>query len=220
MIVVMEQQAGAGPTERVVERIEAAGFGAHVFHGAERDVIAILGTGEPGLRADAHTGTTWAPVLLVQPAQHGSIKHVGVHGLGQEVVHARLQAGLAFALASRRISRVVAGPSRLGICMSISTRAISGCRARTCRAAWPSPTAITRSPASCSSSAARRILKRYIQIIVTAKMTSIAMIAVWKAFIPHSLKPDSEEAGGRRFISRLNHCKATLRGALPSRIAR
>ena len=42
MIVVMEQQAGASPTARVVECIEAAGFGAHVFHGAERDVIAIL----------------------------------------------------------------------------------------------------------------------------------------------------------------------------------
>src|SRR5436305_15241572 len=47
MIVVMEQQAGAGPTARVVESIEAAGFGAHVFHGAERDVIAVLGDGEP-----------------------------------------------------------------------------------------------------------------------------------------------------------------------------
>lgn len=47
MIVVMEQQAGAGPTATVVQRIEGAGFGAHVFHGAERDVIAVLGTGEP-----------------------------------------------------------------------------------------------------------------------------------------------------------------------------
>jgi 3-deoxy-7-phosphoheptulonate synthase len=47
MIVVMEQQAGAGPTARVVESIEAAGFGAHVFHGTERDVIAVLGAGEP-----------------------------------------------------------------------------------------------------------------------------------------------------------------------------
>src|SRR5205823_5843617 len=47
MIVVMEQQAGARPTARVVACIEAAGFGAHVFHGAERDVIAVLGTGEP-----------------------------------------------------------------------------------------------------------------------------------------------------------------------------
>src|SRR5581483_11248028 len=52
MIVVMEQQAGAGPTARVVACIEAAGFGAHVFHGAERDVIAVLGSGEPStLRA-------------------------------------------------------------------------------------------------------------------------------------------------------------------------
>jgi 3-deoxy-7-phosphoheptulonate synthase len=49
MIVVMEQQAGAGPTARVVESIEAAGFGAHVFHGAERDVIAVLGDGEPSV---------------------------------------------------------------------------------------------------------------------------------------------------------------------------
>jgi len=56
MIVVMEQQAGAGPTARVVERIEAAGFGAHVFHGAERDVIAILGTGEPTTLRDAIEG--------------------------------------------------------------------------------------------------------------------------------------------------------------------
>src|SRR5689334_16393840 len=53
MIVVMEQQAGAGPTARVVESIEAAGFGAHVFHGTERDVIAILGTGEPSALREA-----------------------------------------------------------------------------------------------------------------------------------------------------------------------
>ena len=43
MIVIMQQQAGAGPTDAVVKRIEAAGFGAHVFHGEERDVIAVLG---------------------------------------------------------------------------------------------------------------------------------------------------------------------------------
>jgi len=47
MIVVMQQQAGAGPTDTVVRRIEGAGFGAHVFKGAERDVIAVLGSGEP-----------------------------------------------------------------------------------------------------------------------------------------------------------------------------
>lgn len=47
MIVVMQQHAGPGPTDSVVRRIEAAGFGAHVFHGEERDVIAVLGTGEP-----------------------------------------------------------------------------------------------------------------------------------------------------------------------------
>src|SRR3954470_3337605 len=53
MIVVMEQHAGAGPTARVVACIEGAGFGAHVFKGAERDVIAVLGAGEPGTLRDA-----------------------------------------------------------------------------------------------------------------------------------------------------------------------
>ncbi|MGE3270459.1 MAG: hypothetical protein AB7P40_17025 [Chloroflexota bacterium] len=43
MIVIMQQQVGAGPTDIVVQRIEAAGFGAHVFKGTERDVIAVLG---------------------------------------------------------------------------------------------------------------------------------------------------------------------------------
>src|SRR4051794_19467972 len=53
MIVVMQQQAGAGATDRAVRRVEAAGFGAHVFHGAERDVIAVLGTSLPeSLRDD------------------------------------------------------------------------------------------------------------------------------------------------------------------------
>jgi 3-deoxy-7-phosphoheptulonate synthase len=53
MIVIMQQQAGAGPTDTVVRRIEAAGFGAHVFKGAERDVIAVLGAGEPETLRDA-----------------------------------------------------------------------------------------------------------------------------------------------------------------------
>lgn len=52
MIVVMQQQAGAGPTDTVVRRIEGAGFGAHVFKGAERDVIAVLGSGEPSSLRD------------------------------------------------------------------------------------------------------------------------------------------------------------------------
>jgi 3-deoxy-7-phosphoheptulonate synthase len=53
VIVIMQQQAGAGPTDAVVHRIEAAGFGAHVFNGAERDVIAVLGAGEPSSLRDA-----------------------------------------------------------------------------------------------------------------------------------------------------------------------
>jgi 3-deoxy-7-phosphoheptulonate synthase len=52
MIIVMQQQAGAGPTDTVVRRIEGAGFGAHVFKGAERDVIAVLGSGEPSSLRD------------------------------------------------------------------------------------------------------------------------------------------------------------------------
>ncbi|MCC6175937.1 MAG: N-acetylneuraminate synthase family protein [Chloroflexi bacterium] len=43
----MHQRAGAGATDAVVRRIEAAGCGAHVFHGEERDVIAVLGAGPP-----------------------------------------------------------------------------------------------------------------------------------------------------------------------------
>ena len=57
MIVIMQQQAGAGPTDAVVKRIEAAGFGAHVFHGEERDVIAVLG--------DADTSPLHDSVLTV-----------------------------------------------------------------------------------------------------------------------------------------------------------
>jgi 3-deoxy-7-phosphoheptulonate synthase len=53
MIVIMQQQAGPGPTDAVVRRIETAGFGAHVFKGAERDVIAVLGPGEPSSLRDA-----------------------------------------------------------------------------------------------------------------------------------------------------------------------
>jgi 3-deoxy-7-phosphoheptulonate synthase len=53
MIVIMQQQAGSGPTDTVVRRIEEAGFGAHVFRGAERDVIAVLGAGEPASLSDA-----------------------------------------------------------------------------------------------------------------------------------------------------------------------
>ncbi len=53
MIVIMQQHAGSGPTDTVVRRIEGAGFGAHVFKGAERDVIAVLGAGEPSALRDA-----------------------------------------------------------------------------------------------------------------------------------------------------------------------
>ena len=53
MIVIMQQHAGSGPTDTVVRRIEGAGFGAHVFKGAERDVIAVLGAGEPESLRDA-----------------------------------------------------------------------------------------------------------------------------------------------------------------------
>jgi 3-deoxy-7-phosphoheptulonate synthase len=53
MIVIMQQHAGAGPTDTVVRRIEEAGFGAHVFKGAERDVVAVLGAGEPASLRDA-----------------------------------------------------------------------------------------------------------------------------------------------------------------------
>jgi 3-deoxy-7-phosphoheptulonate synthase len=53
MIVIMQQQAGPGPTDTVVRRIEDAGFGAHVFKGEERDVIAVLGAGEPEALRDS-----------------------------------------------------------------------------------------------------------------------------------------------------------------------
>jgi 3-deoxy-7-phosphoheptulonate synthase len=53
MIVIMEQHAGSTATDTVVRRIEGAGFGAHVFRGAERDVIAVLGSGEPESLRDA-----------------------------------------------------------------------------------------------------------------------------------------------------------------------
>jgi 3-deoxy-7-phosphoheptulonate synthase len=53
MIVIMEQGAGAAATDAVVRHIEGAGFGAHVFKGAERDVIAILGDAEPRGLQDA-----------------------------------------------------------------------------------------------------------------------------------------------------------------------
>ena len=53
MIVIMQQQAGPSATDTVVRRIEGAGFGAHVFKGAERDVIAVLGSGEPEALRDA-----------------------------------------------------------------------------------------------------------------------------------------------------------------------
>lgn len=53
MIVIMQQQAGTGPTDAVVQRIEAAGFGAHVFHGTERDVIAVQGDADTSGLQDA-----------------------------------------------------------------------------------------------------------------------------------------------------------------------
>jgi 3-deoxy-7-phosphoheptulonate synthase len=52
MIVIMQQQAGTGPTDMVVRRIEAAGFGAHVFKGAERDVIAVQGDADTSALQD------------------------------------------------------------------------------------------------------------------------------------------------------------------------
>lgn len=58
MIVIMQLQAGAGPTDAVVKRIEAASFGAHVFHGAERDVIAVLGDGDTSALQDAVLAVT------------------------------------------------------------------------------------------------------------------------------------------------------------------
>jgi 3-deoxy-7-phosphoheptulonate synthase len=53
MIVIMQQQAGPGPTDQAVQRIEAAGFGAHVFKGAERDVIAVQGDADTQALQDA-----------------------------------------------------------------------------------------------------------------------------------------------------------------------
>ncbi|MFN8632609.1 MAG: N-acetylneuraminate synthase family protein [Chloroflexota bacterium] len=53
MIVIMQQLAGASPTDAVVRRIEEAGFGAHVFKGAERDVIAVQGEGDLRALGDA-----------------------------------------------------------------------------------------------------------------------------------------------------------------------
>jgi 3-deoxy-7-phosphoheptulonate synthase len=58
MIVIMQLQAGSGPTDTVVRRIEEAGFGAHVFRGEERDVIAVLGAGEPAALGDAILAVT------------------------------------------------------------------------------------------------------------------------------------------------------------------
>ncbi len=42
----MQTGSGAAATAQVVARIEAAGLGAYVFHGQERNVIAVLGTDE------------------------------------------------------------------------------------------------------------------------------------------------------------------------------
>ena len=47
MIVIMQTGAGPAATDEVVRRIEAGGLGAHVFRGAERNVVAVLGTGDP-----------------------------------------------------------------------------------------------------------------------------------------------------------------------------
>ena len=42
MIVVMQQRTEEAATARVVRRIEGVGLGAYVFHGEERNVIAVL----------------------------------------------------------------------------------------------------------------------------------------------------------------------------------
>ncbi|MFN8523549.1 MAG: hypothetical protein U0821_10680 [Chloroflexota bacterium] len=55
MIVVMSPGAGASATAQVVRQVEAGGFGAFVFHGAERDVIAILGDPSETLAASIAT---------------------------------------------------------------------------------------------------------------------------------------------------------------------
>ena len=65
MIVIMQTGAGLAATDEVVRRIEAAGLGAHVFRGAERNVIAVLGTGDPSLRSgQAPTNTEQALAAL------------------------------------------------------------------------------------------------------------------------------------------------------------
>ncbi len=46
MIVVMQQRADEAAAARVVHQIEAAGLGAYVFRGEERNVIAVLGVNE------------------------------------------------------------------------------------------------------------------------------------------------------------------------------
>src|SRR3712207_312371 len=46
MIVIMQTGAGPAATDEVVRRIEAGGLGAHVFRGAERNVIAVLTSGD------------------------------------------------------------------------------------------------------------------------------------------------------------------------------
>jgi len=46
MIVVMQTGASPSATDEVVRQIEAGGLGAHVFRGSERNVIAVLGTGD------------------------------------------------------------------------------------------------------------------------------------------------------------------------------
>lgn len=46
MIVIMQTGAGPAATDEVVRRIEAGGLGAHVFRGAERNVVAVLGTAD------------------------------------------------------------------------------------------------------------------------------------------------------------------------------
>ena len=56
MIVVMQQRAEPGATSRVVRRLEAAGLGAYVFRGEERNVIAVLGIGEDEVLRDELAG--------------------------------------------------------------------------------------------------------------------------------------------------------------------
>ncbi len=56
MIVIMQQRAEAVATSRVVRRLEAAGLGAYVFRGEERNVIAVLGTNEDEVLRDELAG--------------------------------------------------------------------------------------------------------------------------------------------------------------------